>query len=124
MQPPDGTIELPAKRPLGRRLALKRLFNQTTDLSDLASGAQEILHLTKSSDKNLEGLQELIQTDPSLVAMILRRVNSSYYRLDAPVRDLPTAAKLVGFSEILRSQRLSNVYSDNCMVLLHSRSTR
>ena len=38
--------------------------------------------------------------DAPLVALILRRVNSPYYRLDRPVQDLPSAARLLGVREL------------------------
>ena len=38
--------------------------------------------MANRSSGSLEELQKLIQADPSLVALILRRVNSSYYHLD------------------------------------------
>jgi putative nucleotidyltransferase with HDIG domain len=85
-------------RPLGRGPALKRLFARISDMSSLAMGAQQIVRLCRGSS-NLEHLQELIQTDPSLVAQILRRVNSSYYQLDTHVHDLTVAARLLGFRE-------------------------
>ncbi len=83
---------------MGRGAALKRLFERISDMSNLAVGAQQIVRLCRESN-DLEQLQTLIQTDPSLVAQILRRVNSSYYALDAEVRDLCSAARLLGFRE-------------------------
>jgi putative nucleotidyltransferase with HDIG domain len=48
----------------------------------------------------LEELQAIVQADPSLVAQILRRVNSPYYQLDAHVQDLTVAARLLGLDEL------------------------
>ena len=84
---------------MGRRPALQRLFARISDMSSLAVGAQQIVRLSRGTAASLEELQELIQTDPSLVALLLRRVNSSYYRLDTPVHDLTVAARLLGFRE-------------------------
>ena len=94
------TPRSPVARPIGERFALERLFGRISDLSTLAAGAQEIIHLAKRSSKSLEDLQKLIRTDPSLVALLLRRVNSSYYGLSTQVTDLKVAARLLGFREV------------------------
>lgn len=98
MQPACSSLELLSNRPMGRGPALKRLFSRISDISNLAIGAQQIVRLSRGPS-NLEALQELIQTDPSLVAQILRRINSPYYHLDAEVHDLTVAARLLGFRE-------------------------
>ncbi len=98
MQPACSSLDLLEDRPLGRGPALKRLFSRISDISSLALGAQQIIRLTRGSS-SLEELQMLIQTDPSLVAQLLRRVNSPYYHLDTEVHDLTVAARLLGFRE-------------------------
>jgi putative nucleotidyltransferase with HDIG domain len=70
-----------------------------TGASAFSANAQEIVRLANRSTGNLEDLQRLIQTDPSLVALLLRRVNSAYYHLDQHVQDLTVAARLLGFRE-------------------------
>ena len=79
--------------------ALQRLFARMTGASAFSANAQEIVQLANRSSGSLEDLQRLIQTDPSLVALLLRRVNSAYYRLDQYVQDLTVAARLLGFRE-------------------------
>jgi len=85
-------------RPIGRGPALNRLFSRISEMSHLPVGAQQLVRLL-AGPADLEKLQELIQTDPSLVAQILRRVNSPYYNLDTEVNDLGVAARLLGFRE-------------------------
>jgi putative nucleotidyltransferase with HDIG domain len=75
------------------------LFERIADRSALAAGAQDIIRLANHSPDDLSDLQRLVQPDASLVALLLRRVNSSFYRLDQPVCDLTTAAQLLGFRE-------------------------
>ena len=99
MQTACSSLDLLANRPMGRGPALKRLFARISDLSNLSIGAQQIVRLSRGTSTSLEELQELIQTDPSLVALLLRRVNSSYYCLDTEVHDLSVAAHLLGFRE-------------------------
>jgi putative nucleotidyltransferase with HDIG domain len=96
-------IRSPIDTPAGARSApsgsLQRLFARITETSSLSSNAQEIVRLASRSSGSLEDLQKLIQADPSLVALLLRRVNSSYYHLDQQVQDLSVAARLLGFRE-------------------------
>jgi putative nucleotidyltransferase with HDIG domain len=91
---------IPTRASVGYRQALDRLFTRIGDLSVLPAGAQHLVQLTKDPDCDLQDLQQLIQTDPSVVAQVLRRVNSSYYGLDKVVNDLAHAAQLVGFREV------------------------
>ncbi len=99
MQTACGGLDMLASRPMGRGPALKRLFARISDLSNLSVGAQQIVRLSRGSSARLEELQELIQSDPSLVALLLRRVNSDYYCLDTEVHELSVAARLLGFCE-------------------------
>ena len=59
-----------------------------------------MLQLTEDENADPEQLREAIQSDPVLVARILRRLNSSYYALSQKVSDLKTAISLLGMREI------------------------
>ena len=98
MQPVLSQLDSLAQRPQGRGPALKHLFARIREASQLAAGAQQLVRLSRSS-ASLEELQGAVQIDPSLVAQILRRVNSHYYRLDAQVHDVTVAARLLGAEE-------------------------
>jgi putative nucleotidyltransferase with HDIG domain len=91
---------VPTRASVDYRQALDRLFTRIGDLTTLPAGARQLVRLAGDPDCELEDLQQLIQTDPSVVAQILRRVNSSYYGLDKVVHDLARAAQLVGFREV------------------------
>jgi putative nucleotidyltransferase with HDIG domain len=91
---------IPTRAAAGYRHALDRLFTRIGDLSMLPAGARQLVQLTRNPNGDLEDLQQLIQTDPSLVAQVLRRVNSPYYSLDKVVHNLPHAAQLLGFREV------------------------
>ena len=95
----SSTLSPPPTPGTPRNAGLQRLFARITDLSAFSVHAQEIVRLANQSSGTLDDLQKLIQADPSLVAMILRRVNSSYYRLDQQISDLSTAARLLGVRE-------------------------
>lgn len=94
-QPPDV---LPMTEE--RRLALERLFLRIGDVAMLPAAAQKVLRLTEDENCHPDDLREAIQSDPVLVARILRRLNSSYYALSQKVSDLKTAISLLGLREI------------------------
>lgn len=79
--------------------SVDRLFERVAERSLLAQGALEILQLSNGSHRKASELRQIVQPDASLVAMILRRVNSPYYRFDQPVCDVEQAAQLLGFAE-------------------------
>jgi HD-like signal output (HDOD) protein len=83
-----------------RQAALERLFSRIGDVAPLPAAAQKILSLTQNPDCSLDELREAIQSDPVLVARLLRRLNSSYYSLSQKVVDLKTALTLLGTREI------------------------
>jgi putative nucleotidyltransferase with HDIG domain len=83
-----------------RRATLERLFSRIGDVTTLPAAAQKVLRLTDDDNANPDDLREAIQSDPILVARILRRLNSSYYALSQKVSDLKTAINLLGLREI------------------------
>jgi putative nucleotidyltransferase with HDIG domain len=92
----------PASLPMTaeRREALERLFSRIGDVMPLPASAQKVLKLTEDENANPDTLREAIQSDPVLVARILRRLNSSYYALSQKVSDLKSAIALLGLREI------------------------
>lgn len=83
-----------------RQAALERLFGALGELACLPAASTRVLELTAGEDSDAEALRDSVQTDPVLVAKILRRINSSYYGLSNKVSDLRTAVSLLGFREI------------------------
>jgi HD-like signal output (HDOD) protein len=83
-----------------RRESLERLFVRMEQVAALPSIGQRVLQLTDSENVRADELREAIQTDPILVARILRRLNSAYYGLSTKITDLRTAISLLGFREI------------------------
>lgn len=83
-----------------RRLALEKLFARIGEVSSLPTVARRILSLAEDDNSRADDLREAIQSDPVLVARILRRLNSSYYGLSQKVADVRTAVSLLGFREV------------------------
>jgi HD-like signal output (HDOD) protein len=97
IQPRATTIE--AIEP-ARRESLERLFARMEQIATLPVIAQKVLQITDSDNAQPDELREAIQTDPILVARILRRLNSTYYALSTKITDLRTAISLLGYREI------------------------
>jgi putative nucleotidyltransferase with HDIG domain len=83
-----------------RRQALERLFARIGEVHSLPTVAQKILQLTEHESVDVGELRTAIQSDPVLVAKVLRRLNSSYYGLSQRVSDVRTAINLLGVREI------------------------
>ena len=93
-QPPT---DLPSLTP-ERRASLERLFARIGEVATLPASAQKLLHLTDDENADADDIREAIQSDPVLVARLLRRLNSSYYSLSNKVSDLKTAVALLGLA--------------------------
>lgn len=100
MQATQPTAAVIAAIEPARRESLERLFARMEQVAALPSIGQRVLQLTDSDNVRADELREAIQTDPILVARILRRLNSSYYSLSTKITDLRTAISLLGFREI------------------------
>jgi HD-like signal output (HDOD) protein len=83
-----------------RRIALEKLFGKISEVASFPATAQKILELTNQPEVDGDQVRETIQTDPALVANLLRRVNSGFYALPNKVADVKTAVSLLGFKEI------------------------
>jgi HD-like signal output (HDOD) protein len=83
-----------------RREALERLFARIGDVACLPAAAERVLQITNNENADADLLCEAVQSDPVLVARILRRLNSSYYALSQKISDLKTAIGLLGIREI------------------------
>jgi putative nucleotidyltransferase with HDIG domain len=83
-----------------RRAALDRLFARMSDVASFPAAAQQLLELTANENSSGAEIRDVIQTDPALVANILKRVNSSFYGLANKVTDIRSALSLLGTREI------------------------
>lgn len=83
-----------------RKTVLEKLFSGIGTLTTLPTAAHRILQLTEDESADPNKLREAIQSDPVLVARILRRLNSAYFSLSHRVSDIRTAVSLLGIQEI------------------------
>lgn len=90
----------PAPTEAARSAGIQRQLIHMVTEAAFSPHAQEIARTLQGQGGKLDEILRLIQMDAPLVALILRRVNSPYYRLDRPVQDLPSAARLLGVREL------------------------
>jgi diguanylate cyclase (GGDEF)-like protein len=69
-------------------------------LPSLPGVAMRVLELTRKKDLSMQTLSETVQTDPALVARVLKTVNSSYYGLTTPCPSISRAMSLLGLNTV------------------------
>lgn len=97
----EGSLGVHPTPPAGVRApGVQRQLIHLVSETGFSPHAQEIVRALQGTNGKLEEVVRLIQLDTPLVALILRRVNSPYYRLDRPVPDLAAAGRLLGVREL------------------------
>lgn len=84
----------------GTRRSVRERVKKIDGLPVFPATHAEIMKLAKSENATSEALAEQIKLDPSLLATILKLVNSAYYGLRKKVDSLKVAVSLLGFEEI------------------------
>jgi two-component system, cell cycle response regulator len=79
--------------------ALDRVL-KCASLPSLPGVAMRVLELTRKKDLSMQTLSETVQTDPALVARVLKTVNSSYYGLTTPCPSISRAMSLLGLNTV------------------------
>jgi putative nucleotidyltransferase with HDIG domain len=79
---------------------------ENTSLTDYVSGITELVSLSTTSQKITEVIQdpktdhkileELVQLDPSLTAILLRVINSAFYGFNQPITSISHAISFIG----------------------------
>ncbi|MBI2950882.1 HDOD domain-containing protein [bacterium] len=84
----------------GARRSIRDRVKKIDGLPVFPATHAEIMKLAKSENATSEALAEQIKMDPSMLATILKLVNSAYYGLRKKVDSLKVAVSLLGFEEI------------------------
>ena len=82
------------------RQTIRERVKKIEGLPSFPTTHAEIMKLAKSEDATSEALAEQIKMDPSLLATVLKLVNSAYYGLRKKVSSLKVGVSLLGFEEI------------------------
>jgi len=80
----------------------RTFLRQHCSLPQLPSYATRIQEMVRSDSTDIRELTEVITGEPSLVAQILKVVNSSYYGLPREITDLRFAIAFLGLNEVYR----------------------
>jgi HD-like signal output (HDOD) protein len=80
----------------------KTFLRQHCSLPQLPTYATRIQEMVRSDNTDIRELTEVISSEPSLVAQILKVVNSSYYGLPREITDLRFAIAFLGLNEVYR----------------------
>jgi len=97
MSKPD--VQLCHRDPQRQQL-FERVFDRLAEISSLPDVANHVAMVASDPESDAEDLLNAVQGDPALAARIMRSVNSAFYGLRQPARDLKTAITLLGFKEV------------------------
>jgi len=85
---------------------IESIINNLNKLPTLPSIAMRILNAVKNKETGLKEIGEILATDPSLSAEVLRAINSHFYSLPNKITSVPHAVNLLG-SRTVKSLALS-----------------
>jgi putative nucleotidyltransferase with HDIG domain len=80
--------------------ALSRMLSRATEVSTLPHVLSRILQVANDPTASAEDLGRQIETDPALAARVLKIANSVATSPRHPIRTLPQAVSLLGFSAV------------------------
>lgn len=83
-----------------RGAALERFIRRIDDISSLPDVAARIIQAVNNPETSVSDLRTVVESDASLVARLLRTVNSAAYGLRSRVDSIHRAISLLGFSTI------------------------
>lgn len=87
-------------------MATRTEYEQALELVEELNPSAHVLSKAqqKIRDPNVEihDLEDILKSDPSVTADILRLSNSAYYSFATPAKDLTTAISRIGFDELMK----------------------
>ena len=83
-------------------MTLSELVNNLEGLPPAPEVLPKLVEIMQDPDTDANDVVSLIQTDPAIVAGVLRLSNSSVYAPPSPVTDLTDAVSMLGIKEIYR----------------------
>lgn len=79
---------------------LDSVIDKAEELLRLPHSALRVFELTEAEDTTLDALVDAIQVDPTLVARILRLVNSPLFSRGGDITQLDRAVSILGYQEV------------------------
>jgi HD-like signal output (HDOD) protein len=99
-----ATVKAP--RVTVNRASFMEIIGRIQTIPSLPEVVAQIFRLVNNPSSDAKQIHDIVVKDPAMVAKMLRMVNSVYYGLPDPVRDLEQALVILGFKTI-RSIALS-----------------
>jgi HD-like signal output (HDOD) protein len=97
------------KKDFNIRQKLREILDRTEDLPSIPIIAVKIYKLCSSSEVSKERLEELLKSDQSIVARLLRTVNSAYYGFPQNIESLVETINILGIKGIQNAVMVSVV---------------
>ena len=91
---------------MAEAIKIESIVHNLDKLPTLPSIAIRLLNAVRDKDKGLKEIGEILATDPTLSAEVLKAVNSHYYSLSNKITSVPHAVNLLG-SQTVKSLALS-----------------
>lgn len=95
-----------------------------TEIASMGAVVNRIVEVIKSPKSNAMDLKGLIELDPALSGVILRRANSPYYSMKRKLTTILDAIVCLGFDtvkELALSQKVSQMFKKDAVIFGYSR---
>ena len=105
--------------------ALERLVKRIDDVSSLPDIAMRVIEVVCAPDTGVADLRVIVESDPSLVARILRTANSSAYGLSTRVDNIHRAIALLGFNavkDLAVTASIAQIFKDKTNIGTYNRA--
>ena len=79
---------------------LRKALSRITEIGSLPEVTAKIVEVVESEGATLKDIQEIVESDPSLTARILKIVNSAFYGLPSQIASLDRAIMMLGMSAL------------------------
>ncbi len=79
---------------------LQRALARVTEIGSLPEITAKIVEVVEGKDATVKDIQEVVESDPSLTARILKIVNSAFYGLPSQIASLDRAIMMLGLSSL------------------------
>ena len=105
--------------------ALERLVKRIDEVSSLPDIAMRVIEVVNSPDTAGSDLRSIVESDPSLVARILRTANSSAYGMSKRVDSIHRAIALLGFNavkDLAITASIAQIFKDQTNIGTYNRA--
>ena len=105
--------------------ALEKLVKRIDEVSSLPDIAMRVIEVVNSPETSVSDLKVVVESDPSLVARILRTANSSAYGLRSRVDSIHRALAMLGFNtvkDLAVTASIAQIFQDGTSIGTYNRA--